>query len=154
MKSRRFKTTPRDSASSGHTKLFGLLQKMFPNHIIYQEYPYHNILKKGYKIRGVSPDIQNSVFLKTSKRLFADIFDNTLNIIYEYQGAQHYEPIIRTKQPNAGEIAVARFHAQKRTDLLKRDIAVEIGFRLIEIPYTDYEKIDEKYIWSKLEEKD
>jgi len=153
MKARRFKETPRNSASAPHKKFYSLITSMFSNNLIYQEYPYYYILEKGYKEQNVESTKQNSVMLSLGKRLFADFFDNTLGIIYEIQGEQHYNPILWSKKIGEGEKALSKFQSQKRTDQLKRDIVIEAGFILIEIPFSDFDVMNEEYVWKKLKEK-
>lgn len=68
------------------------------------------------------------------------------NILIEYQGLQHYEPI----DYFGGE---KQFDRQQKHDQLKRDYARKNGYNLIEVPYIEdtYEKIKEYLIKRRLE---
>ena len=61
------------------------------------------------------------------------------NILIEYQGQQHYY----SSEFFGGE---KKFQLQQKYDNLKREYCKNNGYNLIEIPYWDYEKLDEKYI--------
>lgn len=141
---------PRDNASKGHIAVFNLLKQMFPHHEIYQEYPYAKILEKAYKRNDVPDKVQDSRLLKVGKRLHADIYDATFKEIFEIQGQQHYMPMIRSKDDTI-ETVYKRFNEQQSRDNLKRLIAKEADVKLIEIPYTDIDNIDPKYIWEVIE---
>ena len=67
--------------------------------------------------------------LKHKKRLCYDFYLLDKNILIEYQGIQHFEPI----DYFGGE---ERFSYQKKLDELKRDYAKRKHIQLIEIPYT------------------
>jgi len=152
MKARRFKETPRDSASSLHKVVFSLLKEMFPTAVIYQEYPYDKILKSSYNLYSVPENAYNSYYLSYGKRLRADFYIKTYRSIIEIQGKQHYEPIRWSKGADSWEKAVIRFNAQKRIDHIKKDIANEANCRYIEIDYknTDKEAVKE-IIWREIE---
>lgn len=69
------------------------------------------------------------------------IFDDTgeIDFIIEYQGRQHYEP-----SPKFG--GQRGFYQQQYNDKLKRRFCALRGYKLIEIPYTDEQKITYDYI--------
>ena len=80
----------------------------------------------------------------TGKPLFFDfvIFANQkIKFAIEYQGRQHYQPI----EFFGGE---EKFNKQKKYDNKKREYCKKNNIILIEIPYTDYKKMDEDYIKS------
>ena len=68
--------------------------------------------------------------LSDKSRLSYDFYLPKHNILIEYQGIQHYEPI----QIFGGESSYAK---QKMHDKLKRDYAEENNFKLLEIKYTE-----------------
>lgn len=69
------------------------------------------------------------------------IFDNDDNLIclIEYQGNIHFKS---TGGWNSEEDLILR----KKKDKIKREYCLNNNIKLVEIPYTDLEKIDEKYI--------
>lgn len=149
MKNRRFKETPRDTASKGHIKIFDLIKEVFPNHNIYQEYPYSSILSKYYKSKRIPDDVHNSYYLKAGNSIFADIYDATIKHIFEIQGIQHYQPVKWSNKEHP-DTALKRFEAQKAVDMLKKEIAKEAEVTLIEISYRELSKFDSKELWRKL----
>lgn len=74
---------------------------------------------------------------------FAIFKDNTLTCLIEYQGQQHYEPFGFDKSIN--ELKKRQLH-----DQMKRDYCKEKNIKLIEIPYTDFDKIDIPYLKERL----
>lgn len=60
-------------------------------------------------------------------------------ILIEYQGIQHYEPVKHFGGQN-------KFNMQKDYDEKKRAFCIEKQIKLIEIPYTEFNHIDEEYI--------
>jgi hypothetical protein len=147
----RLSTDVIDNSSKGHRKLLSLLTIIFPFHQIYQEYLYKNILQKAYKDHGVDSAYWDSRLLSAGSRLHADIYDATIGVIFELQGQHHYSPIIRERGQSERDISLG-FAAQQRNDKLKRSIANEAQVKLIEIPYTDFDKIDEGYVWKILKQ--
>lgn len=81
--------------------------------------------------------------LKDKKYLYFDfaIFDDNQNIKYliEYQGVQHYLEDQRGK-----------WKSPKEHDQMKREYCKNHNIPLIEIPYTDFDKIDFDYLKNKL----
>ena len=73
-----------------------------------------------------------------------DMFLPELKTLIEYQGIQHFQPI----EFFGGE---QRFLKQKERDNQKRKYCQEKGFKLIEIPYWDYNKLNEDYILNLLD---
>lgn len=66
-----------------------------------------------------------------------------MKILIECQGQQHYMPV----EIFGGE---QQFKKQKEYDNKKKEYCLNKNLKLIEIPYWDYEKIDEKYIKEKI----
>ena len=77
--------------------------------------------------------------------LFFDFYLPDFNTCIEYQGEQHYK---QTRLFTEEEFELAL-----RRDELKRQYCINNNIVLIEIPYTDFEKIDEEYILKLLEDK-
>ena len=79
--------------------------------------------------------------LKSNKGyfLYFDFFLPSLNIIIEYQGEQHYHPTRWYKNQDSFEEVIER-------DNLKREYCIENNIKLIEIPYSDYDKLDFNYL--------
>lgn len=86
--------------------------------------------------------------LKVNKKLSFDfvIFNDNQQVIcaIEYQGLQHYKAI----EMFGG---VEQFKKQQEYDQKKRDYCKQHNIILIEIPYTDYKKLNKKYIKEKLD---
>ena len=77
------------------------------------------------------------------KELRFDFYIPEFNILIECQGQQHYMPV----EIFNGE---QQFKKQKEYDNKKKEYCLNKNLKLIEIPYWDYEKIDEKYIKEKI----
>ena len=65
--------------------------------------------------------------------------NNSIDFLIEYQGEQHFRPV----EFFGGE---EQFLKQQEFDNKKRDFCKQNNFKLIEIPYWDYNIIDENYI--------
>ena len=89
--------------------------------------------------------VQQKAFddLKYKHKLKFDFFLPDYNCCIEYNGIQHYEII----DYFGGE---KQFEEQKKKDDIKRQWCKDNNIMLIEIPYTDYNKINEDYIKSRL----
>ena len=89
--------------------------------------------------------IQQKVFdnLKYKTNLKFDFFLPDYNYCIEYNGIQHYKPV----EYFGGE---KQFKKQQERDNIKRQWCKDNNIKLIEIPYTDYNKIGEDYIKSRL----
>lgn len=74
------------------------------------------------------------------KPLIYDFYLLDYDILLEYQGIQHYEPI--DFQGEGYEIAVAKYEIQKEHDKRKYIYANKGRYSLIEIPYWDYDIIE------------
>lgn len=69
---------------------------------------------------------------------FAIFEEEKLKCLIEYQGEQHYK--------KAGYDTEDRFRIRKSYDKLKRKYCKDNNILLIEIPYTDYEKLNIDYL--------
>lgn len=107
----------------------GIISKLLNVYSISYQYP-----KQFKNLRG------------SKKPLHYDFYIPSQNILIEYQGLQHYEPI----DYFGGE---KQFDRQQKHDQLKRDYARKNGYNLIEVPYIEdtYEKIKEYLIKKGLE---
>lgn len=104
--------------SKQHSELIELLKEIVPTHSIFYEYKYSNFVKKS-----------NDLYVKSlAEDLRADIYDRTIGIVYEIQGAQHYKAIGFF----GGEEGYTN---QRRRDVRKRIVLAEVNVDLIEIPY-------------------
>lgn len=86
-----------------------------------------NILKSlniNYEAQKTFDDLKDKSYLSY------DFFILDQNILIEYQGKQHYEPI----NYFGGE---ATFKRQQKHDQMKLDYAKEQGYNLITVPYTE-----------------
>lgn len=68
------------------------------------------------------------------KRLSYDFYIPSKNLLIEFQGKQHYQPIKRFG-------GVDKLHKQQIHDNIKRKYAKSNGYRLLEIPYTSINSI-------------
>lgn len=82
--------------------------------------------------------VQHKTFseCKNVARLSFDFYLPNYNILVEFQGKQHYEPI----EYFGGEKS---FKKQQINDQIKKEFAIKNNIKLIEIPYWDFDKIDE-----------
>ena len=100
------------------------LTEIFKNHNIQYE-----TQKKFDDLRGVNDGI-----------LSYDFYLPNYNLLIEYQGVQHYEPI----DFGCGEIyAKERYVQQQEHDKRKREYAEKNGYRLLEIPYYNSNNMEE-----------
>lgn len=90
-----------------------------------------DIIDKILKALGIKYEYQKTFDdLKDSRVLSYDFFIPSQNVLIEYQGRQHYEPV----DYFGGE---AQFKLQQKHDKLKSDYAKGNGYKLIAIPYTE-----------------
>lgn len=116
----------------------GHIYKVKPHHFLEGERcPYCNnpkgevIINKILKSLGIKYEYQKTFDdLKDTGLLSYDFYIPDQNILIEYQGMQHYQPI----DYFGGE---ARFKTQQKHDKLKSDYAKGNGYKLIAIPYTE-----------------
>ena len=70
------------------------------------------------------------------KKFVPDFYVESANLIIEFNGEQHYKP----KELWGGE---KQLKNQQRRDAALREFCKQEGFRLLEIPYTDFDRIEE-----------
>lgn len=71
-----------------------------------------------------------------------DFYVPSYNILIEFDGKQHYEPIIRGKHDTFVE-SVKRFELTINHDNIKSDYATKNNIKLVRIPYTEIKSIAE-----------
>lgn len=120
----------RQKVSSGHLEMRKLIANEFPIQKVYEEYPYELILKKGYRHQDI--DKQSQHLMDRGRKLKADFFLPGLGIIIEFDGEHHYKPIYYTDDKDKHD---SDFESRKNLDKLKRLIAKESGYQLINWPY-------------------
>lgn len=96
---------------------------------IINEYLMKNII--NYKIQH---SFENLIGLGNGL-LSYDFYLPIENLLIEYQGLQHYEPVKYFG-------GLKQFKKQQKHDKLKRDYAITHNIRLLEIPYWDYDNIE------------
>ena len=77
------------------------------------------------------------------RRLRFDFYLPDYNCCIEYDGIQHFQPT---------NFSHDNFKERKKKDCIKEEYCRENGIKLIRIPYTDLDLIDEKYIKRRLDE--
>lgn len=106
------------------------------------------ILKQLFIEEGIPFKEQVSFEDLKNKHLLKFDFQITIegqNILVEYQGQQHYYAVDHF----GGQ---TKFEQQKLNDNKKRKYCVEKGIPLIEIPYTDFQKINKDYLLNRIKE--
>ena len=89
------------------------------------------IINKILKSLGIKYEYQKTFDdLKDTGLLSYDFFISDQNILIEYQGIQHYQPI----DYFGGK---SQFKVQQKHDKLKADYAKDNGYKLIAVPYTE-----------------
>lgn len=73
-------------------------------------------------------------------KLSYDFYIPSFNLLIEYQGEQHYQPIKFGKSIEYGK---RRLKNQQMNDSIKREYAKKHNIELLEIPYWDYENIEQ-----------
>ena len=75
------------------------------------------------------------------QKLKFDAFSKETNTAFEYQGEQHYR-VVDFSGRNA-ERAKSQFYELRKRDDIKRSYCKEHGIKLIEVPYWEYDNMDE-----------
>lgn len=122
----------------GYTKTCGCSKKSFGEKRIEEILKELNI---SFIPEYTYPDLKDKIKLRFD---FHFLYNNK-EINIECQGAQHYQSI----DTWGGE---KRFLIQQKHDEQKRQYCKENGIALIEIPYSDYNKLDTQYLLNKLNE--
>ena len=78
---------------------------------------------------------------KDKKHLPFDFYLPEYNCCIEYDGEQHFKPVNHF----GGE---QQFKRRQKNDKIKTEYCIENDIRLIRIPYTDYDKLNEDYLLS------
>lgn len=77
---------------------------------------------------------------KDKSTLPFDIYLDDYNILIEYQGEQHYRPVMFSSE--SLEEANKKFEYTKRHDFIKEQYCVDNNIPLIKIPYWEFENLD------------
>lgn len=101
-----------------------------------------NLLFQKMNIRYINQYKFDDLYGDKGKLKF-DYYLPDYNLLIEYQGEQHYLP----QKHFGGE---EKFEQQKRYDELKQNYCKEHEYKLIEIPYWNYGKLNEEYIQNLL----
>jgi hypothetical protein len=75
------------------------------------------------------------------KSLRFDFYLEEFNTSIEIQGKQHYEPVDFGGRPR--EWSIQDFKIQQIRDQIKRDYCKENNIKLLEIPYWDFDNIEQ-----------
>ena len=105
--------------SKGEEKIRKILEELSISYIQQKTFP---------ELRGV-----NNGLLKF------DFYLPSENVVIEYQGKQHYEEVESWNND-------LTFENRVEHDQRKRKYCSNNNIKMIEIPYTDFEKIDEEYL--------
>lgn len=132
MKTRRF-TRKNTNPSKLHQRLREALTKLFPNHVIYEEYSYKRILPKN------APE-QNQC-----ARLKSDFYIKGMCVV-EGQGEQHSKPVSFGK--GGYKTKEQLFSEQRDRDELKRRVCRKYRIPLVEVWFN--EEIDNDMLWDKI----
>jgi len=112
MKNHRFKNNTR---SKPEEEMLEMLREIFPNYIIYSNYPY-------------------SKFSHTDNdKLLADFYIQGLNIVIEYDGESHFKPIVYVRTDEGILKAQEDFKMIKLRDRMKDKLVSPIR-----IPYNEW----------------
>lgn len=94
-----------------------------------------NILKQHnikYEIQKTFDDCTRQ---HNKKRLFFDFYLPDYNLMIEYQGKQHYEPVFHFG-------GFETFKSNVERDQFKKDYCISHNMKLLEIPYWDFDNIE------------
>lgn len=123
-------------------KHHGIFKQKPPSHLWGAGCPYCRESRGERKIRTYL-NFHNIQFIpqyrfddcRDERKLPFDAYIPHLNVLIEYDGIQHFESADRFGGKSA-------FVSTQRHDLIKTQYAKEKGIRLIRIPYTDYDNIE------------
>lgn len=81
--------------------------------------------------------------LKLKGKLRFDFYISKLNLIIEFDGKQHFEPV--RFRGISEELALEKFHHTKKTDEIKNQYCIDNNINIIRISYFDniYDKLKE-----------
>lgn len=117
---------PKCKPSKKQKLLLWIIQNIFPNEVIEFDYKDNNLR-----------------FPDTGFKLELDIFMPNKNVAFEYQGEQHFKPVLYWG-------GIDRFKRGQEKDRLKKIVCKENNIRLLEVPYTW--KGDKEFIQKLLED--
>lgn len=95
-----------------------------------------NFLTKNnidFEVEKTFEDLKHKGFLRF------DFYLPEYNLLIEYDGKQHFEPV--DFSGNNPELAIKNFKLRKKRDALKDNYAKDKGIKLLRIPYTKYDEI-------------
>lgn len=108
-----------------------------------------NILNSGHIIYERQKKFHDCCSLINNKKLPFDFYLPDYNLCIEYDGEQHYKPVI-FKNMNQQQAEI-NFQRVKVNDQIKTNYCKTNGIELLRIPYTEFKRIDEilykKLIW-------
>lgn len=122
----------------GHTKSCGCLKSSFGEQLITSILTQQNI---EFETQFKFEDCRNSRCLPFD---FAIFNNGKLICLIEYQGQQHF-------MVTGGWNTKEHLESVQTRDAIKKDYCKNNNIPLIEIPYTDYDKIDWEYLKGKIE---
>lgn len=101
-----------------------------------------NKVKQYLESHGIVFEIQKSFEdCRDVKKLKFDFYLPGLNMVIEYDGIQHFEPIDFANQ--GSDWALAQFEKTKLRDGIKNDYCQKHNIKMLRIPYYDFKRIDE-----------
>ena len=112
------KGCPYCSQSVGEKKLVEILERS--GHNIIQQYSFNDCIHKN--------------------KLYFDAYDSDDNILYEYQGEQHYRPVDFAGKGQ--EWANQQFEINQKRDKIKVDYCKDHNIPLVIIPYWEYDNME------------
>ena len=131
MKARRLTEGPARCKSKRHKETWSLIKESFPGYRVYNEYPYSSVIGSR-KSAGGHDILYGNSYATVSNRLRADICIKDVDIVIEVMGEQHYIPVAFGGEEDK---AKNQFAQQQRNDYIKRSMASEFGFIILELPY-------------------
>ena len=132
MKTRRFMRKS-ENPSKLHQQLRGILTKLFPNHVIYEEYSYKRIMPKNVPEQTLC------------SRLKADFYIKGICVV-ECQGEQHAKPVSFGKGGYKTKEQI--FSEQCVRDELKRRVCRKYRMPFVEIWFD--EEVDNNAVYNKI----
>lgn len=100
-------------------------------------------IKEVFELLGIDFEFQYRFEeCKNERSLPFDFYVSSKNIAIEYDGVQHFIPVRFSKEQTEEDIIEA-FEKRKRLDKLKDDYCFNNNIKLIRIPYTEFNNIEE-----------
>jgi len=124
MKNHRFKNNTR---SKPEAEMLLILKELFPNYIVYSNYPYYRFCQTN------------------NTQLLADFYIQGLGLVIEYDGENHFSAIVYERTDEGIRNASEQFKEVQRRDKLKNEL-----HPIIRIPYYEWKgSLDDKKIYLK-----